>query len=110
MKQGIHPKYYDEAEVVCSCGNTFTTGSTKKKLEVEICAACHPFYTGKTKYIDTEGRIEKFERKRKAAAKTKQAKKKKKDKNKKKAKSKQSKKNKQSKKKTSDKKEASKEK
>lgn len=67
MKQGIHPKYYNEAKVVCSCGNTFTTGSTKKKLEVEICAACHPFYTGKTKYIDTEGRIEKFERKRRMA-------------------------------------------
>lgn len=92
MKQGIHPKYYDEAEVVCSCGNTFTTGSTKKKLEVEICAACHPFYTGQTKYIDTEGRIEKFERKRKAAAQAKQTKKKKK---------KSSKRDKKSKKKTS---------
>ncbi len=69
MKQGIHPKYYHQTKVVCSCGNTFTTGSTKKKIEVEICAACHPFYTGKTKYIDTEGRIEKFERKRKAAEK-----------------------------------------
>ncbi len=67
MKQGIHPKYYQEAKVVCSCGNSFTTGSTKKKLEVEICASCHPFYTGQTKYIDTEGRIEKFERKRKIA-------------------------------------------
>lgn len=70
MEQGIHPKYYDEAEVVCACGNKFTTGSTQSKIEVEICSACHPFFTGETKYLDTEGRIEKFERKRKAAAKS----------------------------------------
>lgn len=67
MKQKIHPKYYHQVEVTCACGNSFLTGSTKPKIEVEICSACHPFFTGETKYIDTEGRIERFERKRKAA-------------------------------------------
>lgn len=67
MKSGIHPKYHDQVEVTCTCGNTFTTGSTLPKIEVEICSACHPFFTGETKYIDTEGRIERFERKRKMA-------------------------------------------
>ncbi len=67
MKAKIHPKYYDQVEVTCTCGNTFTTGSTLSEIEVEICSACHPFYTGETKYIDTEGRIEKFERKRQMA-------------------------------------------
>ncbi len=67
MKQGIHPKYHDQVKVTCACGNTFTTGSTLPKIEVEICSACHPFFTGETKYIDTEGRIERFERKRKMA-------------------------------------------
>ena len=68
MKAKIHPKYNEDCKVTCACGNTFTTGSILKKIEVEICANCHPFYTGQTKYIDTEGRIEKFERKRKAVA------------------------------------------
>ncbi len=67
MKKGIHPKYHDDAKVTCTCGNTFTTGSTLPEIEVEICSACHPFFTGETKYLDTEGRIEKFERKRKLA-------------------------------------------
>jgi large subunit ribosomal protein L31 len=67
MKKKIHPKYHDQVKVTCTCGNTFITGSTVPEIEVEICSACHPFYTGETKYIDTEGRIEKFERKRKAA-------------------------------------------
>jgi len=67
MKKGIHPKYYDQAKVTCTCGNTFTTGSTLPEIEVEICSQCHPFFTGETKYLDTEGRIEKFERKRKMA-------------------------------------------
>ena len=68
MKQGIHPKYYDECKVTCTCGNTFITGSTVPEIKVEICAACHPFFTGQAKFVDTEGRIERFERKRKAAA------------------------------------------
>lgn len=62
MKKGIHPNY-QESKVICACGNAFTTRSTLPKIEVEICYACHPFYTGKQKYIDTAGRIEKFKKK-----------------------------------------------
>ncbi len=61
MKPDIHPEY-DEVEVRCACGNTFTTRSTKDELRLEICNACHPFYTGKQKLIDTAGMVEKFER------------------------------------------------
>ena len=67
MKKEIHPKFYSEAKVTCSCGNTFTVGSTQPEIEVEVCSACHPFYTGQSRFIDTEGRVEKFERKRKEA-------------------------------------------
>ncbi|MFZ0390592.1 MAG: 50S ribosomal protein L31 [Calditrichia bacterium] len=59
MKQNIHPEY-KMATVTCACGNTFKTRSTKDKLSVEICSACHPFFTGKQKLIDTAGRVEKF--------------------------------------------------
>ena len=59
MKQDIHP-VYDMCSVVCNCGNTFTTRSTKKELRIEICSACHPFYTGQHKFIDSAGRIERF--------------------------------------------------
>lgn len=62
MQEGIHPTYVETA-VICSCGNTFKTRSTKKELKVDICSACHPFFTGKLKYIDTAGRIEKFQNK-----------------------------------------------
>ena len=62
MKEGIHPKYV-ETKVTCGCGNTFVTRSTKPELKVDICNACHPFYTGKLKYVDTAGRIEKFKTK-----------------------------------------------
>jgi len=62
MKKGIHPAYH-EVTVTCACGNTFKTRSTKKELKVEICSACHPFFTGKQKFVDTAGRIEKFARK-----------------------------------------------
>jgi large subunit ribosomal protein L31 len=62
MKEGIHPPYY-ETVVRCGCGETFTTRSTRKELKVDICSACHPFYTGKLKYVDTAGRIEKFQSK-----------------------------------------------
>ena len=61
MKNGIHPKY-DTASVKCSCGNTFTTRSTKSSMTVELCSECHPFYTGKQKLVDTGGRIDRFER------------------------------------------------
>jgi large subunit ribosomal protein L31 len=62
MKSGIHPKY-DEVTVTCACGNTFKTRSTAGDLKVEICSACHPFFTGKQKLLDTAGRIEKFNKK-----------------------------------------------
>jgi len=62
MKDGIHPPYVTTV-VTCSCGNTFKTRSTRKELKVDICSACHPFFTGKLKYVDTAGRIEKFQSK-----------------------------------------------
>jgi large subunit ribosomal protein L31 len=64
MKKDIHPKYYPDAVVTCACGNTFTTGSTEPELKVELCSACHPFYTGKQKLVDTARRVEKFEEKK----------------------------------------------
>lgn len=62
MKDGIHPEYF-RAKVTCVCGHTFEVGSTKKEMSVDICSACHPFFTGKHKLIDTEGRIERFRKK-----------------------------------------------
>jgi large subunit ribosomal protein L31 len=62
VKEGIHPKYA-EVEVRCACGNTFKTRSTKPELHLEICSACHPFFTGRQKLIDTEGRVERFTKK-----------------------------------------------
>lgn len=68
MKQNIHPKWYPQAKVSCACGNTFTAGSTLPKIQVEICAKCHPFFTGQERFVDTQGRVEKFQAKQKAAA------------------------------------------
>jgi large subunit ribosomal protein L31 len=62
MKENIHPEY-EEALVICACGNTFKTRSTKKEIRVEICSQCHPFYTGRQKLIDSAGRVEKFRKK-----------------------------------------------
>ncbi len=62
MKEGIHPKY-GEATVKCACGETFTTGSTKTDLHVDVCSKCHPFFTGKQKILDTGGRVERFNKK-----------------------------------------------
>jgi len=62
MKKGIHPDY-GECTVTCACGNAFTTRSTKKEIRVEICSMCHPFFTGKQKFIDSAGRVEKFRKK-----------------------------------------------
>ena len=62
MQDGIHPQYYDTL-VTCGCGNSFQTRSTRKELKVDICSSCHPFYTGKLKFVDTAGRIEKFKNK-----------------------------------------------
>ena len=61
MKTAIHPTYYAEAAAKCACGNSFTTGSTLEKIEVELCNKCHPFYTGKQKFVDTARRVEKFQ-------------------------------------------------
>jgi len=62
MRKGIHPEY-KEVEVVCACGNKFKTRSTIKNIHLEICSACHPFFTGKRKLVDSSGRVEKFKRK-----------------------------------------------
>jgi large subunit ribosomal protein L31 len=62
MKDKIHPQYYPDAQVTCSCGNTFTTGSTKKTLKVELCSKCHPFFTGERRVVDTAGQVERFKR------------------------------------------------
>ena len=62
MKSNIHPEY-KQATVTCACGNTFTTGSTKEELRVEICSECHPFFTGKQKLVERGGRVEKFKKK-----------------------------------------------
>jgi large subunit ribosomal protein L31 len=62
VKDGIHPKYFD-VEARCACGNTFKTRSTKPELHLEICSACHPFFTGRQKLLDTEGRVERFTKK-----------------------------------------------
>ncbi len=67
MKDKIHPKYYTDAKVVCSCGNTFTVGSTRKSLKVELCSTCHPFFTGERRMIDTAGRVERFKQRYKIA-------------------------------------------
>lgn len=62
MKAKIHPDYNDKTKVTCACGNTFATGSTVKEINVEICHLCHPFYTGKSKVVDTAGRVDRFKR------------------------------------------------
>jgi large subunit ribosomal protein L31 len=62
MKKDIHPEY-TESVVTCACGNTFKTRSTKKEIRVEICSQCHPFFTGKQKFVDSAGRVEKFKKK-----------------------------------------------
>ncbi len=62
MKDGIHPRY-QATTVTCGCGSSFETRSTQKELKVDICSACHPFYTGKLKYVDAAGRIDKFQKK-----------------------------------------------
>ena len=66
MKADIHPQRYPDAQVICDCGNTFTVGSTKSSITVEICAKCHPFFTGEMRFVDTLGRVEKFQQKQKA--------------------------------------------
>jgi len=69
MKTTIHPKWYNDAKVVCACGNTFTTGATLPEIHVEICYSCHPFYTGTMRFVDTAGRVDSFKAKMAGAGK-----------------------------------------
>lgn len=64
MKKGIHPQYYPEAKVICACGNTWTTGSTKEEIHTEMCSACHPFFTGEQRIVDTAGQVDRFQRRK----------------------------------------------
>lgn len=68
MKSTLHPKYYPETKITCSCGSVLVTGSTKPDYSVDICSSCHPFFTGEQRFIDTQGRVEKFQLKQKAAS------------------------------------------
>jgi len=68
MKSDIHQKWYPEAVVTCACGNRFVVGATKPEMRVEICNKCHPFFTGEMKFIDTLGRVERFQQKQAKAA------------------------------------------
>ncbi len=63
MKSNTHPTYFDDAKIICSCGNSFTTGATVAEIHVELCNKCHPFYTGQQKFVDTASRIDKFRKK-----------------------------------------------
>src|SRR5512144_1792765 len=63
MKQGIHPTYYPDARVICACGNTWTTGSTRKEIRTDVCSKCHPFFTGEQRIVDTEGQVDRFYKK-----------------------------------------------
>ena len=60
MKEEIHPTYFPEATMVCACGNTWKTGATQETIRTDVCSACHPFYTGRQKLMDTAGRVDKF--------------------------------------------------
>jgi large subunit ribosomal protein L31 len=62
MKEGIHPKYFSDAQVICACGNTWTTGATQKEIRTDVCSACHPFFTGEQRIVDTAGQVERFMR------------------------------------------------
>jgi len=70
MKKDIHPKYFEQAKVSCACGNVFEVGSTQENIQIEICSACHPFYTGKQKLLDSAHRVDKFQKRTQAKAKT----------------------------------------
>ena len=68
MKANIHPTYHENAQVICVCGNRFTTGSTQEIIHVELCNKCHPFYTGEQRFVDTGSRIQKFQKKQESGA------------------------------------------
>ena len=65
MKTGVHPQYFDNAQVICACGNMFKVGSSKDIIKVEVCHKCHPYFTGEMKFVDTMGRVERFQKKQK---------------------------------------------
>jgi len=67
MKANLHPTWYNQAKVICSCGNTFETGSTQEELHVDICSKCHPFFTGEMRFVDRQGRVDRFRQKVEAA-------------------------------------------
>ncbi|MDQ5901181.1 MAG: large subunit ribosomal protein [Patescibacteria group bacterium] len=67
MKASVHPQYFDQAQVICVCGNKFNVGSTKEIIHIELCNKCHPFYTGEQKFVDSASRIQKFQKKQKTA-------------------------------------------
>lgn len=68
MKAKIHPQFFEEVQVICACGNKFMTGSTVNSITVEVCNKCHPLYTGEHRFVDTKGKVEKFQKKQKLAA------------------------------------------
>lgn len=74
MKSGIHPQYHENVEITCACGNVVVAGSTKKELKTELCSACHPFFTGRQRLVDTAGRLEKFRARQKVTDEKKTAK------------------------------------
>ena len=74
MKKDIHPQYYTDAKISCSCGAVFSVGATKKDIKVEICSSCHPFFTGNEKVLDTAGRVEKFKARKAKASDSKKSK------------------------------------
>lgn len=67
MKANTHPQFFDKAQVICACGNTFTTGSTLEVIHIELCNKCHPFYTGEQRFVDSASRIQKFQQKQQVA-------------------------------------------
>jgi large subunit ribosomal protein L31 len=69
MKSNIHPQYFEEAQVICACGNRFTVGSTMETIHVELCNKCHPFYTGEQRFLDTASLIQKYQKKQETAQK-----------------------------------------
>jgi large subunit ribosomal protein L31 len=73
MKEKIHPKYFPNAKVICACGNTWTTGSTREVIHTDVCSNCHPFYTGEQRIVDTEGQVDRFYKKLEARSQFQQA-------------------------------------
>lgn len=67
MRANIHPQWFNDAKVSCACGNSFSVGATKPEIKIEICSKCHPFFTGEMKFVDTQGRVERFQEKQKKA-------------------------------------------